>query len=81
LLWQPSGTGPFPAILFSTSLPDRLRSLAALVTEQHRQLGRWYELEFDSESSDPETPVSVRILPRGMQFTLSFRRPLDQLDR
>jgi hypothetical protein len=71
--------GYFEVLAISTSLPDRLRNLAALVTDQHRKLGRWYELEFDSGSSDPQTPVSVNVVPRGLQFTLSIRRPLDQL--
>jgi hypothetical protein len=57
-----------------------MMELAALIMEQHRQLGEWYELEVTSGSDDVEAPIAVSLVPRGMRATVSLKRPLAQPD-
>lgn len=67
--------GLFLPIVADSALPDKLRSVAQRVVDDHHQMADRYEVEFSSEVSAQVPTVEVRTSRDGVRVLMSPRRP------
>jgi hypothetical protein len=64
--------GHYEAIGTTSSLPDRLKALASLILDAHRQAGSQYQIEFLSEAKTPQA-IEIAVARSGVKVEVSPR--------
>jgi hypothetical protein len=70
-LTQSTG-GHYEAIGTTSSLPDRLKALASLIAEAHRQTSTQYQIEFLSDAKTPQA-IEIGVARPGVKVEVSPR--------
>jgi VWFA-related protein len=68
--------GQYEAIAASTGLPDKLRDLAELMTEQQANVATQYRIAFTSDSTNPEAGVRIGVRGAAGMVQVSIGQPL-----
>jgi von Willebrand factor type A domain len=57
----------------ANALPDKLKVLGQQVANDAKEMGRWYEVEFET-NTDGSAPVEVGVARAGVAIRVSYRR-------
>jgi von Willebrand factor type A domain len=57
----------------ANALPDKLRVLGEQIANDAKEMGRWYQVEFET-NSDGSSPVDVGVARAGVGIRVSYRR-------
>lgn len=68
--------GHYESLAASSALPDRLKKLAEEIAAQQKQMRTQYEVDFISESVDPQARIEMYVEQDGASITLAAARPL-----
>ena len=65
--------GRFDFMNTANALPDKLKALGEQVANDAKEMGHWYEVEFET-NSDGSSPVQVGVARAGVGIRVSYRR-------
>jgi VWFA-related protein len=65
--------GRYDAMNTTTSLPEKLATLAAQLAADAQTMSTWYTVEFETDASDMK-PIEVAIVRDGVKMQMSYRR-------
>ena len=65
--------GRYDAMNTTNALPDKMKALAEQLALDHRKMEAWYELDFQTDSSDFK-PIDVGVARTGVRIEISDRR-------
>jgi von Willebrand factor type A domain len=65
--------GRFDYMNTANALPDKLKALGEQVANDAKEMGRWYDVEFET-NSDGSSPVEVGVVRAGVAIRVSYRR-------
>lgn len=65
--------GRFDMMNTSNSIPEKLKTLATQIAGDHKAMGAWYRLEFQTDSADFR-PIDVGVARSGVRLQISDRR-------
>jgi len=65
--------GRFDFMNTANALPDKLKALGEQVANDAKEMSRWYEVEFET-NSDGSSPVEVGVARAGVGIRVSYRR-------
>ena len=65
--------GRYDAMNTTNALPGKMKALADQLTLDHRKMAAWYQLDFQSDSTDVK-PIDVGIARTGVRLEISDRR-------
>jgi hypothetical protein len=68
--------GRYEALAASTALPVRMKALADQMAAHQLDMSAQYELDFVSQSKDPQATVEVHVAREGATVGLSVGRPM-----
>ena len=68
--------GRYDAMNTSNALPDKMKALAEQLALDHRKMEAWYELDFQTDSTDFK-PIDVGVARTGVRLEISDRRRVE----
>lgn len=69
--------GHYEALAASSALPVRMKALGERIAAQQQQMSAQYEVDFISQSRDPQARIVVRVARDGAGIGLSAVRPIE----
>jgi len=68
--------GRYDAMNTTNALPDKMKALAEQLALDHRKMEAWYELDFQTDSTDFK-PIDVGVARTGVRLEISDRRRVE----
>ena len=66
--------GPYEVLAASTALPGRMKALAEQLAAHQRRMSTQYEVDFITQSTDPQARIMVYVAREGASVELSAGR-------